>query len=288
MFSVNQPWDKLKVCAVGTSYPPEFYSFVKNPRVRNVLEKVAFETEEDYQKLVKLLESFNVKVIRSSVNDNYDSYLKDNKYIKPPMTPRDHMIMIGDSFCIDSSEQNRGYDKIINSVKAQKNPILFNKHVNGATTIRLGKDLFIGTMPYNKPNDYDYLKDVFPTYRQTIVDVEGHHDGVFCPVVPGLIVSLNDIQDYKVNFPDWEVVYLPNQYFDNSSNFHKIKNKNGGKWWIPGEEDNDDLIDFISNNFDHWLGFAEETVFEIGMLVVDQHNVICNNYNDKIFNVFKR
>jgi hypothetical protein len=77
VYSVYQHWDKLKVCIVGRSYPPEFYSYITNPRVRNVMERIAIETEEDFQKLIKLLESpLNVfNVIRPNIllliNESY-------------------------------------------------------------------------------------------------------------------------------------------------------------------------------------------------------------------------
>ena len=60
--SVHQHWDPLKVCAVGRSFPPEFYSKIGNSKVRSVMERIAIETEEDYQKLINILEKFNVKV----------------------------------------------------------------------------------------------------------------------------------------------------------------------------------------------------------------------------------
>lgn len=55
MHSVYQHWDPLRVCLVGKSYSPEFYKFIDNPKVRLVMEKIARETEEDYQKLISLL-----------------------------------------------------------------------------------------------------------------------------------------------------------------------------------------------------------------------------------------
>ena len=64
MYSVYQPWDPLRVCVVGKSYPPEFYSFISNPRLRSLFERIAAETEEDFQNLVSLLEKFNVQVVR--------------------------------------------------------------------------------------------------------------------------------------------------------------------------------------------------------------------------------
>ena len=53
LHSVYQHWDPLKVCVVGKSYPPEFYSWIKVPSTRKVFEKLAVETEEDYQNIIK-------------------------------------------------------------------------------------------------------------------------------------------------------------------------------------------------------------------------------------------
>ena len=89
MYNVYQHWDPLKVCIVGKSYGPEFYSFITNSRVRNVLERIAIETEDDYQKLIKLLESFNVEILRPDVTKNYQDVFV-NQHIKIPPPPSSH------------------------------------------------------------------------------------------------------------------------------------------------------------------------------------------------------
>ena len=101
MYSVYQHWDTLKTCIVGKSYPPEFYSYITNSRVRNVLERIAIETEEDYQKVIKLLQSFNVEVLRPEISSEFSLYY-NNYYEKPPMTPRDYMAVIGNDLHIDN------------------------------------------------------------------------------------------------------------------------------------------------------------------------------------------
>ena len=47
MLSSHQPWDTLRACAVGISYPPEWYSYITNSKVRTVMERIAVETEEE-------------------------------------------------------------------------------------------------------------------------------------------------------------------------------------------------------------------------------------------------
>ena len=332
-YSVYQHWDPLKVCIVGRSYSPEFYHFIKNDRARNVMERIARETEEDYQKLITLLESFGVKILRPEVSDNYLDYLDlvTNRIQPPPMTPRDYTMMLGDTFFFKSNDyrlewhNERGHDwpefipssydeflKCADHVKPDVARFLRTRNIlpefctdmwanvlrdisqhskivvqesalvsnfNSALTTRIGKDIYVGTEYYaaDITDQVDNLRKVFPEYRWHKVDTGGHSDGVFCPVVPGLIVSLRDIKNYQETFPGWEVVYLPWQSWAKVYPFLQLKDKNGGKWWVPGEELNDDFTSFVEEWLGHWVGYVEETVFDVNMLVIDRHNVVCNN-----------
>jgi hypothetical protein len=107
-------------------------------------------------------------------------------------------------------------------------------------------------------------------------------------VKPGAIVSLHDVQNYKEDFPGWEVCYLPDQSWNLLSPFLDIKDKVGGKWWVQGQEKNDDLTHFINTWLNEWVGYVEETVFDVNMLSIDQNTIICNNYNKEVFEYFKK
>ena len=289
MYSVYQHWDPLRVCLVGRSYSPEFYSFIDNVKVRTVMERIARETEEDYQKLIVLLEQFGVKVFRPTLSDDYRVYMNNGKIAPPPMCPRDWTIMLGDKFYFKSqfiqpnnpdcfnknyfqatdiiwdealSHINEQGNKIINDIKVinpPKDPSLLY-WFNSATTTRIGKDLHFGTnagwwnegkvLNRFKEQALDDLKkhyqEQFPEYRCHVIDTEGHADGTFCPVVPGLIVSLCDITNYHETFPNWEVIYLKGEGWDKVKPFIEVKKKNRGKWWVPGEELNDEFTAFYN------------------------------------------
>ena len=76
---------------------------------------------------------------------------------------------------------------------------------------------------------------------------KGYHlDGAFCVVKPGCIVSLCDVQNYALEFPNWDVLHLPDQSWQKVSPFLKMKDKVGGRWWLKGEEHNDQLISFVN------------------------------------------
>jgi hypothetical protein len=107
-------------------------------------------------------------------------------------------------------------------------------------------------------------------------------------VCPGLIVTLEDICDYNKTFPGWEVLYLPDQSWHKVEAFTKLKAKNKGKWWIPGFEYNNDVTDFVEQHLSTWVGYVEETVFDVNMLILDPKNVMVFNYNKELFATFDR
>jgi hypothetical protein len=334
-WSVYQHWDPLKVCVVGRSYPPEFYSWINVPHVRSLFEKIAIETEEDYQGIIKLLEKFGVEVLRPNLTE---TTLVDGKFLPPPMTPRDYTIMIGKTFynnygfdfktfysnvkdsnwpdcehlenfydlpesikneCIDTFKLNdrlsafHDYFLIFDRIKKQGNTInnFTNvQNINGAMVSRIGRDLYFGTDDYNQDatSIQKLIDQEFKYTRNHVINTGGHGDGTYCPVCPGLIISLNDVPTYKDTFPDWEVVYLPGQSWTAVQPFLNLKAKNKGKWWIPGFEHDTDVVDVVESWLGHWTGYVEETVFDVNMLIIDPKNVAVFNYNKQVFDALER
>ena len=333
-WNVYQHWDPLKVCIVGRSYPPEFYSWIQKPAVRKLFEKIAIETEEDYQKIISVLKKFNVQIHRPELPDN--TFIA-GRHMPPPMTPRDYMVMIGDTFykgyqleikkfyqavkaeqwptienfddffnlpqwIIDECYRDHqlqeyidvysSYDKIYDKILANGNTIHDSllHFTNGAFVTRCGKDLYFGTETQTDDikMHQSLLDTKFSNTRNHIIDTQGHSDASFCPVCPGLIVTLEDICDYNKTFPGWEVLYLPDQSWHQIAPFLDLKAKNNGAWWIPGFEYNNDVTDFVEQHLSTWVGYVEETVFDVNMLILDPKNVMVFNYNKELFATFER
>lgn len=310
-YSVYQHWDPLKVMAVGKSYPPQVYDYIKNEKVRNVFYKIAEETEEDYQKLISILEKFNVKVVRSDVSHAVEEVIpkaiRNNRPIPKPtmMQPRDESIMLGEEFCCPDIPM---YKHIVDEVRSAGNKITsfdkeliigkydfcdFHHYINAAMTTRLGKDLYVGTLSdpgiISDPVELqERMQKRLPDYRINVVNTYGHADGTYCPVIPGLIMSIVSPIVYTDTFPGWEIVYLQGESWGKVQNFLRLKQKNNGKWWVPGEELNDDFTDYMENWMSHWVGYCEESVFDVNMIVIDKKNVIVNGYNKKAFDAFSR
>jgi N-dimethylarginine dimethylaminohydrolase len=312
------------VCVVGRSYLPGFYEFIENPRLRQLFQQIAAETEEDYQNIIQTLEKFNVTVIRPNIPMfDVENYLSSDRRIPAPisMTPRDQMIMIGEKFFvfpydrisvkasgrnIPSTENINSYidqvkrvdwwSPITNHVKAQGNQIIDNSYhdvlnlipSNGIT--RIGKDLYFGYSGHNEnhPRYKQLEQEFFSNYRCHNVKTDGHMDGCFTPIKPGFIISIHDITNYEKTFPGWEVVYLEGEHWSKMKEFTDLKLKNQGRWWIKGREYDNELIDYVETWLYDWTGYVEESVFDVNILVIDEKNIIVNGYNEKAFEAFSR
>jgi hypothetical protein len=168
--------------------------------------------------------------------------------------------------------------------------IVYDQYINTANVTRVGKDLFFGfNNIISKIGEDRFMKKwkkLFPGYNIHPLSIPGHHDGVYCPVKPGLIISLREPDFYKDTFPGWEVVYLEGESWDKVQPFLDKKKKTSGRYWVANA--GDDFYDYVNEWMDDWVGYVEETVFDVNMLVINESNVIVNNYNEKAFDAFER
>ena len=283
-------FDKLQHCWIGSGFKAEWFAgleIYKNKKIMDPLKRIADETEEDFQTLDKILKDAGVKTYRSFLNIDRVKSLKN--IFRPPVCPRDHFAVVGEKLYAVSNGRP-GFADVLKQI-AKKDMVLHSSRgvISTATVCRVGKDLYWDTTP-------DITNDVIEKYKN-IWEEQGfrvhlsnrgyHSDGVFCVVKPGCIVSLNDIQDYKTEFPGWDVLYVPDQRW-NKHPFMRMKDKVEGKWWLEGEENNDELIQFVNKWLDEWLGYVEETVFDVNMLSIDQNTIICNAYNKNVFDHLKK
>ncbi len=160
--------------------------------------------------------------------------------------------------------------------------------ITSASSFPLGKRINIG---FEQVIDRttDFYRKYDPEHLFSEVNwlpIEGHSDGNYHPIKPGAILSLYNVQTYSELYPGWDVCYLPDQSWDKVSKFSKLKRKNKGKWWLAGEEDNDEFTNFVETWLQDWVGYVEETVFDVNVLVLDEHHVCVSNPNNEQVNTF--
>jgi hypothetical protein len=317
MYAVQYHWDQLSHCVVGRSYPPDFYSWIENTNTRKRFEQLAEETEQDFGQLISLLENrFGVTVSRPTLPSDWSQCKVDQRWIAPPVTPRDYFVMIHDQLWIPkvpnstharrvfgeqaelswSEFQQRDqaqhdaklhcYRNIFDSVQAQGNELCYTDLdvVSGCFVSRLGNTLYFATQRYDQDQTAlrQQIDQLFPNTDNRIVNAGGHGDATYCPVTPGLIISLRDVPTYADTFPDWEVVYLPPSDYASTAEFRASMKHCRGRWNIPGFETDPNLANMVETYFDSWVGQASETVFDVNILVVDPKNIIVSSHNDQV------
>ena len=296
------------------------------------MERIAIETEEDFQNLQKVLESFGIEVLRPKTGSP-DQHMDGTKLQPPPVMPRDYTAMIGNRFFIDRIPGVYDhYIDICDQILKQGNTIEHDKGVNTATVFPLGTNLHCSgpiadpwdrdiwnvvrktSWPMEIPKEFLYnlpraMRDhpkaiayrnkvmadyqtniikIFPNYSITRYDIPAHIDGCFCPIKPGLVLSIAGIDELEHSFPDWEIIYQDNKKLSSRLEFAELKFKNNGKWWLPGENVSDDFIEFVETYLERWTGYIEETVFDVNILMIDEKNAVCTNFNDATLKAFDR
>jgi len=281
----------LKHCWIGSGFKFEWFKeFTSDNRILDPLKRIADETEQDLDQLEQLLRSLGVNTYRSYLDiEKYNNSLND--IWKIPMTPRDNYAVIGDKFYQVGTKQ-KGFDQVLDAISDDDKVIEDRNddfNINTACLVRLGKDIF-WDINLKYKGDVDRYVNKFQNLGYTVhlSNRNYHSDGAFGIVKPGCIISLCDVQNYQKEFPGWEVLYLPDQSWNKLSPFLNIKDKVKGRWWIKGEEDNDKLINFVNTWLSEWVGYVEETVFDVNMLSINENCVICNNFNKEVFDFLKR
>ena len=178
------------------------------------------------------------------------------------------------------------YQNIVEHVLSQGNTVRHTDLdvVSGCFVSRIGQDLYFATQSYDEDQTQLLAKvnHLFPRTRNRIVNAGGHGDATYCPVTPGLIISLRDVPTYADTFPGWEVVYLPPSDYADTAEFRASMKHNRGRWNIPGFESDPNLVHMVEHYFESWVGNASETVFDVNILVIDQKNIVVSSHNDQV------
>ena len=291
-------WDTLQEVWVGQHYSTDYFDTIKSTKVRDPLKRIADETEEDYQSLIKILKDYGVEQILRPEFDP-SSRFGDGAPIHAT-NPRDHHFVYGDT--LYRFEDKKCYNKLYQTYKDIGEKVFDPYHANLSTRpisdklgapecVRFGDAILVDAL------DIEHMKWFRENFKDTKIFVSalgGHSDGVFCPVKSGLIVTTYEYKTHFENtiFKEWEFVYTDNNSWEQTKNITnkitKMLKKTKNKWYVDGEEDNNELIEFINKYLKDWVGYCAESVFDVNMLVLDNHNVVVSSYNEKIFNAFKK
>lgn len=311
-YNIWNKWDKLRTVMLGECYGPEFFRDIKNNRIRGALTQIAEETQEDLDNFESVLKDFGCTVLRPvlDTNNSIMNYLNNdgavmNKLIRAPLQPRDTQLVMGNDLVYVNQEDHPAIKQCLdlydsNYLEAKLFGQRLDHHPSRVKELGLiddvctddrwapcvtvvGKDVYVEGV-LDKASNLRELKD--KEFRFNNVNIGGHNDACFHTIKPGVILSLFEIQHYTNTFPNWDVCYLPDQCWDLVDDFVKFKKKVNGKWWFPGQEENDQFINFVETWLQDWVGYVEETVFDVSVLVLDEYHVCVSQMDNPTVNKF--
>jgi hypothetical protein len=291
----NAPWHDLKHVCVGTTYCPEFYEPIKNSQVRDALQRISNETIEDYSNLARVLLDLGVHVdqltldpdrtimdyVDSRGNINYAQSQSFTLIPRPPMQPRDSVLVVDRQVVLTNSESS-WFTKLYPNYPVIKSPVLFD-----APLVTVIGDTLIADCR-DHPELEQFLTHTFPDHNIVPVMIGGHNDAVFSIIAPGVIVSTYHHTNYTETFPGWQVKFIDNQSWNAVPEWRTFKHSNRDRWWTPDSKHNSEFSNFVNTWLNNWVGFVGETVFDINMLQINQHCVLVNNYNKDLFEFLTR
>ena len=297
-------WQPLEEVIVGRAYTPDYFDFIDNAQVRNQLQQILVETNEDLDKLQKVCETYGAIVRRPGLT-NKDIFVKSqtDEYgaSVPPLTPRDWQITLGekllrvmpvdelDLICADYADQ------VVNPHAGYLGPQghTFDPEciLNGASAsciVRVGTDVFFDNSDYLKPEQSRWIQEncLDSRYRFHEAITDGHGDAVFAILKPGVLLSSkwDDQLDLDSDFPGWDVSKLEYSTIAHAMAVGKFKEENfNGAWYVQGQTPTKEFTHFVDTYLKDWVGYVSDTVFDVNCLVLDEENVIFSAYNKQVF-----
>lgn len=297
MINSYTSWQPLTDVIVGRAYSPDYFDFIENAQVRNQLQQILSETEEDLDNLQKTIEQYGAHVRRPTLMDKHifqQQQIQGNGAPLPPLTPRDWQISLGqkllrilpmkelDDICADFGNQ------VINPHGEHYNPNHILTQASASCIVRVGRDVFFDNSEYLRPEQTQWIVDncLGPEYRIHEAITDGHGDAVFAILKPGVILSSkHDVNlDLAKDFPGWEVLKIWDSSIWAAMEVGKFKYENNpGAWYVQGQTPTAEFTEFVDTYLNQWTGFVSETVFDVNCLVLDEENVIFSAYNKDVF-----
>ena len=299
-------WQPLEEVIVGRAYTPDYFDFIENAQVRNQLQQILDETEEDLANLQKTIETFGAQVRRPDLPNKHQfqqMQTQGHGVPLPPLTPRDWQITLGDKLLRVLSIQE--LDTLCTEY-AQSGGTVINPHgstgwdencvLNGASAsciVRVGRDVFFDNSDFLRPEQSRWIVDnvLGPEYRIHEAITDGHGDAVFAILKPGVLLSSkHDMHlDLAHDFPGWDVCKVWDSSIWAAMEVGKFKyEQSPGAWYVQGQTPTPEFTEFVDTYLTKWTGFVAETVFDVNCLVLDESHVIFSAYNREVFDYCHR
>lgn len=296
MINSYTSWQPLEAVVVGRAYTADYFDFLENAQVRNQLQQILAETEEDLDNLQHVIEQYGAQVYRPSLPDKtrFIEHQQSGRVPIPPLTPRDWQISLGQKLLriIPVPELDEVckifQNQVVNPHKSRWDPDCILNGASASCIVRVGRDVFFDNSDFLRPEQSRWIVEnvLGPEYRIHEAVTDGHGDAVFAILKPGVILSSKHDENlnFDQDFPGWEVLRIMDSSIEAAMTMGKFKYENNpGAWYVTGQTPTAEFTQYVNTYLTEWTGFVAETVFDVNCLVLDEENVIFSAYNKSVF-----
>ena len=122
----------------------------------------------------------------------------------------------------------------------------------------------------------------------------GHNDASMCLPRPGLVIGSPWVEKdfFKDTLPGWDCLIIknPNNFEQQfPKEFEAFKNNKDADitWYVDNEKSNKPFTNFVDTYLKEWVGFMEESVFEVNMLSIDENTILSLNKQKEVHDKLK-
>ena len=306
MISSYTSWQPLEEVIVGNCYPGDYFDYLPNKKVSDQLKKILDETEEDLDYLSHVCQQFGATVQRPDImsKDQFQEHqINHGEATMPPLTPRDWQISMGDKLLVTTPMEEmhtiiNQYEKdnpgsVIDPFDRKWNPDVLMNGAVASCVVRVGTDVFFDNSDWWTPEQTEWVRQNVLDDRYTIHEArtEGHGDAVFAILKPGVILSTYHADDLDLDseFPGWDILRVGTSNLQEALALGKFKEENfNGQWYVQGTKPTDEFSHYVDKYLKNWTGEAEETVFDVNCLVLDESHVIMSSTKPEIETFLKK
>jgi len=301
---VHCQWHPLEEVWVGSTYSPHYYRDIKNSKIRDFMQKIAQETQEDLDNLANICSQYGARVQRPKLDPNesmmdlINGQVAFNAMNRPPMQPRDAQLIVKDQFVLGDRDHKAFVHLAIDTIDPQHVINCFNldpsdpmhvarttpglEGVGGAVVLKYGRDIFVSSEGCYKfvPG---WARAAFGEgYRIHPIPVGSHLDAKISIVNPDLMITAHMVDDHFRDFKGSRVV-LDSNIYQKMVAFDSVASRYKGKYWSPEAENNPEICEWVDEYMGAWLNYSSVTFFDLNLLSLDEKTIVVASYNKEIY-----
>jgi hypothetical protein len=305
----------LRKVVLGAPFPPDTFDWHKDAETRDVMRQIFEETAEDIAVLEKILIDRGIEVVRPK---NIFTITGDEQIRLPwmnasfpnhPLMPRDTIMPYGHTIfeCFTGSDNryfenlayydhivewfNDGADWVSMPGAMVQTGVNYDKYsqqrkvlYHAANMIKCG-DTILFSQAWEEDNKKGRgtllgknwmkreLSQRYPGTKFLDLPVGGHADGKIALLRPGVLMTWNK-KWVPAEMQNWDIIEVSDDHVMPEDFLNTRKRRF--------------YTEYVSKWLDHWVGYADESVFDVNVLSLDENTVVCTGRNDDAFRRMER